>query len=41
MGMGHNCIIMGLTGCIMAWEVFCFALKGWATRKEKALDGSA
>lgn len=34
-------ITMGLTGCIMAWEVVCFAIKGWATRKEKRLAGDA
>jgi hypothetical protein len=33
-------ITTGLTGILMAWEVFCFALKGWAIRVEKAGAGS-
>lgn len=31
-------VTMGLTGVIMAWEVVCFAVKGWATRKERNLS---
>jgi hypothetical protein len=32
-------ITLGLTGVVMAWEVFCFAIKGWAVRKERAAAG--
>ncbi|QIX00584.1 hypothetical protein AMS68_006101 [Peltaster fructicola] len=34
-------ITMGLTGLIMAWEMICFGLKGWAVRKERAAAGRA
>lgn len=27
-------VTMGLVGLLMAWEVLCIALKGWAVRKE-------
>ena len=33
-------VTMGLSALILAWEVFCFALKGWAVRKEKAMSGT-
>lgn len=29
-------VTMGLAGLIMAWEVCVYALKGWATRKERS-----
>ncbi|KAH9845199.1 putative membrane protein, partial [Teratosphaeria destructans] len=32
-------ITAGLTGIILAWEVICFAIKGWASRKEMAAAG--
>ncbi|TKA63829.1 hypothetical protein B0A55_10198 [Friedmanniomyces simplex] len=32
-------VTMGLTGIVMAWEVVCFAVKGWAVRKERAAAG--
>jgi len=32
-------VAMGLTGIIMSWEVFCFAIKGWAVRKERLAAG--
>lgn len=28
-------VTMGLTGLILAWEVLCFAIKGWAVRRER------
>lgn len=28
-------ITIGLTGIIMAWELVCFTIKGWAVRKEQ------
>jgi len=28
-------IAMGLTALVMSWTAICFALKGWAVRKEK------
>ncbi|KAF2768994.1 hypothetical protein EJ03DRAFT_273020 [Teratosphaeria nubilosa] len=34
-------ITAGLTGIILAWEVICFAIKGWASRKEMAAAGKA
>lgn len=27
-------ITLGITGLVMAWEMMCFALKGWAIRRE-------
>lgn len=30
-------IAMGLTALVMSWTAICFALKGWAVRKEKNL----
>jgi hypothetical protein len=27
-------VTMGLVGLLMAWEILCIALKGWAVRKE-------
>lgn len=30
-------IAMGLTALVMSWAGICFALKGWAVRKEKAV----
>ncbi|KAK0271250.1 hypothetical protein LTR35_013566 [Friedmanniomyces endolithicus] len=32
-------VTLGLTGVVMAWEVVCYAIKGWALRKERAVDG--
>ncbi|KAK5173121.1 uncharacterized protein LTR77_003243 [Saxophila tyrrhenica] len=32
-------VTMGLAAVILAWEVVCFALKGWAVRKERAVGG--
>ncbi|KAK0364398.1 hypothetical protein LTR02_008440 [Friedmanniomyces endolithicus] len=32
-------VTLGLTGVVMAWEVVCYAVKGWAVRKERAVDG--
>ncbi len=32
-------VTLGLTGVVMAWEVVCYAVKGWALRKERAVDG--
>lgn len=30
---------MGLTATLLAWEVVCFSIKGWAVRKERAAPG--
>ncbi|TKA27926.1 hypothetical protein B0A50_03991 [Salinomyces thailandicus] len=32
-------VTVGLTGIIMAWEFVCFAIKGWAIRKEQVAVG--
>ncbi|KAI7158182.1 hypothetical protein KC349_g5046 [Hortaea werneckii] len=32
-------VVMGLTGILLSWEFVCFAIKGWAVRKEKAAAG--
>ncbi|KAK3049598.1 hypothetical protein LTR09_009019 [Extremus antarcticus] len=29
-------VTMGLAAVVLAWEIVCFALKGWAVRKERA-----
>ena len=34
-------VTMGLTGIVLAWEFFCFAIKGWAVRKERAAVGKS
>lgn len=33
-------ITMGLTGIIMAWEMVCLAVKGWAQRREQPAAGN-
>jgi hypothetical protein len=43
-GAGLNAMIvltitLGLTGLVMAWTVVCFAVKGWAVRRERAATG--
>ncbi|KAK3074532.1 hypothetical protein LTR53_002952 [Teratosphaeriaceae sp. CCFEE 6253] len=32
-------VAMGFTGVVMSWEVVCFAVKGWAVRKERLAAG--
>ena len=32
-------VVMGLTGILLSWEFVCFAIKGWAVRKERAAAG--
>jgi hypothetical protein len=32
-------VTMGLSAVILAWEMVCFAVKGWAVRKERAAAG--
>ncbi|KAK3620385.1 hypothetical protein LTR56_014970 [Elasticomyces elasticus] len=32
-------VTLGLTGILMSWEVVCYAIKGWAVRKEIAALG--
>ncbi|KAK4556512.1 hypothetical protein LTR86_006656 [Recurvomyces mirabilis] len=32
-------VTMGLAGLIMAWQLICFAVKGWATRFERRAAG--
>lgn len=32
-------VTTGLTGMIMAWEFVCYAIKGWAVRKERTAAG--
>ncbi|EMC99944.1 hypothetical protein BAUCODRAFT_572169 [Baudoinia panamericana UAMH 10762] len=34
-------VTMGLTGIVLAWEIVCFAIKGWAVRRERAGAGNA
>ncbi|OQN95861.1 hypothetical protein B0A48_18146 [Cryoendolithus antarcticus] len=34
-------LTMGMTGVFMAWEVVCYALMGWAVRRESSKEGIA